>query len=127
MQNTNTTPVVETPVVTKQKGRPVVEGCTRQQKLAAIAARIAAGETIQRGRPTSATSARQQKFADKAAKIAAGIKVGPGRPKMIKTETVEVVAETPAPKAPKGKKAKIEVALADAFMEPISTEAEVVL
>ena len=106
MQNTNTTPVV-----TKQKGRPVVEGCVRQQKLAAIAARIEAGETIQRGRPTSSDSARQQKFADKAAKIAAGIKVGPGRPKMIKTETVEVVAEIP--------EVMDEVALADEFMEDV--------
>ena len=111
MQNTNTTPVVETPVVTKQKGRPVVEGCVRQQKLAAIAARIAAGETIQRGRPTSSDSARQQKFADKAAKIAAGIKVGPGRPKGTKTETVEVVAEIP--------EVMDEVALADEFMEDV--------
>jgi hypothetical protein len=108
MQNTNTTPVVETPVVTKQKGRPVVEGCVRQQKLAAIAARIAAGETIQRGRPTSSDSARQQKFADKAAKIAAGIKVGPGRPKGTKTE---VVAEIP--------EVMDEVALADEFMEDV--------
>jgi len=45
-KNTNTENTVK-----KSKGRPAVEGSARQAKLAAQAARIAAGGEIKRGRP----------------------------------------------------------------------------
>ena len=35
------------------KGRPAVEGSVRQAKLAARAARVAAGGTVKRGRPAT--------------------------------------------------------------------------
>jgi hypothetical protein len=110
MAKKNKETVVETPVVAevvatevvvvKQKGRPVVAGSVRQLKLAAVAAKVAAGAEIKRGRPVAATSARQQKFADKAAKVAAGIKVGPGRPKMVKPEVVAVLPTVPVEDIP---------------------------
>ena len=44
----------KTETVKGSKGRPVVETSARQAKLAAQAAKIAAGETIKRGRPKAA-------------------------------------------------------------------------
>jgi len=37
-----------------KRGRPTVEGSARQAKLAAKAAKLAAGESIKRGRPAKA-------------------------------------------------------------------------
>ena len=62
------------------KGRPTVEGSARQARLAARAARVAAGGTVQRGRPAIEGSARQAKLAAQAARIAAGGEIKRGRP-----------------------------------------------
>jgi hypothetical protein len=67
--------------VKKSKGRPTVEGSARQARLAARAARVAAGGEVKRGRPAVATSARQAKLAAQAAKVAAGETIKRGRPK----------------------------------------------
>jgi len=64
----------------KSKGRPTVEGSARQARLAARAARVAAGGTVQRGRPSVEGSARQAKLAAQAARIAAGGEIKRGRP-----------------------------------------------
>ena len=63
-----------------KRGRPTLEGSARQARLAARAARVAAGGEVKRGRPASQTSARQAKLAAKAAKIAAGESIKRGRP-----------------------------------------------
>ena len=62
------------------KGRPTVEGSARQARLAARAARVAAGGEVKRGRPAVQTSARQAKLAAQAARIAAGGIIQRGRP-----------------------------------------------
>jgi hypothetical protein len=72
------------------KGRPTVEGSVRQARLAARAARVAAGGTVQRGRPSVEGSARQAKLAAQAARIAAGGEIKRGRPAVKKA--VEVAA-----------------------------------
>jgi hypothetical protein len=72
------------------KGRPTVEGSARQARLAARAARVAAGGTVQRGRPSVEGSARQAKLAAQAARIAAGGEIKRGRPATKKV--VEVAA-----------------------------------
>ena len=64
----------------KSKGRPTVEGSARQARLAARAARVAAGGTVQRGRPSVEGSVRQAKLAAQAARIAAGGEIKRGRP-----------------------------------------------
>ena len=74
------------------KGRPVVENSARQMRLAARAARVAAGGEVKRGRPAVQTSARQAKLAAQAARIAAGETIKRGRPKVEKVAT-EVAAE----------------------------------
>jgi len=71
-----------------KRGRPTVEGSARQSRLAARAARVAAGGEVKRGRPANGSSARQAKLAAKAAKIAAGEVIKRGRP----TKQAEVVA-----------------------------------
>ncbi len=81
--------IVET---VKSKGRPVVENSARQMRLAARAARVAAGGEVKRGRPAVQTSARQAKLAAQAARIAAGEVIRRGRPKVEKVVT-EVAAE----------------------------------
>ncbi len=43
--------------VKRSKGRPVVEGSARQARLAARAARVAAGGTVKRGRPAGTKNA----------------------------------------------------------------------
>ena len=53
-----------------KRGRPTVETSARQARLAARAARVAAGGEVKRGRPASQGSARQAKLAIKAAKLA---------------------------------------------------------
>lgn len=63
-----------------KRGRPTVEGSARQSRLAARAARVAAGGEVKRGRPANQQSARQAKLAIKAAKIAAGESIKRGRP-----------------------------------------------
>ena len=62
------------------KGRPTVEGSARQARLAARAARVAAGGTVQRGRPAVEGSARQAKLAAQVARVAAGGEIKRGRP-----------------------------------------------
>ena len=71
-----------------KRGRPTVEGSARQSRLAARAARVAAGGEVKRGRPANGNSARQAKLAAKAAKIAAGEVIKRGRP----SKQAEVVA-----------------------------------
>jgi len=71
-----------------KRGRPTVEGSARQSRLAARAARVAAGGEVKRGRPANGSSARQAKLAVKAAKIAAGEVIKRGRP----SKQAEVVA-----------------------------------
>ena len=63
-----------------KRGRPVVGTSARQARLAARAARVAAGGEVKRGRPASQGSARQAKLAIKAAKLAAGETIKRGRP-----------------------------------------------
>ena len=65
---------------TVKRGRPTVEGSARQARLAARAARVAAGGEVKRGRPANANSARQAKLAAKAAKLANGEAIKRGRP-----------------------------------------------
>ena len=60
-------------------------------RLAARAARVAAGGEVKRGRPAVATSARQAKLQAKAAKIEAGMTIKRGRPKMQKAEAATEV------------------------------------
>jgi hypothetical protein len=88
----NSVETVETVEVVKSKGRPVVENSARQMRLAARAARVAAGGEVKRGRPAVQTSARQAKLAAQAAKIAAGESIKRGRPKAEKVVT-EVAVE----------------------------------
>ena len=71
------------------KGRPTVEGSARQARLAARAARVAAGGEVKRGRPAVEGSVRQAKLAARAARVAAGGTVKRGRPA---TKQVEVAA-----------------------------------
>lgn len=71
-----------------KRGRPTVEGSARQSRLAARAARVAAGGEVKRGRPANGSSARQAKLAVKAAKIAAGEVIKRGRP----SKQAEVIA-----------------------------------
>jgi hypothetical protein len=74
---------------TVKRGRPTIEGSARQARLAARAARVAAGGEVKRGRPASANSARQAKLAAKAAKLANGEAIKRGRPA---TKQAEVAA-----------------------------------
>lgn len=83
-------------VATRSKGRPTVEGSARQARLAARAARVAAGGEVKRGRPTVVNSARQTKLNARAEALANGVAIKRGRPKMEKpaVETaVEAVVE----------------------------------
>lgn len=75
------TPIVETTMETTTKvlGRPVNPNSARQQRLAELEAKRAAGE-CKRGRPTVAGSKRQEVLAARAAKVAAGIELKRGRP-----------------------------------------------
>lgn len=91
------TPVIETPVLSeKRRGRPVLEGCARQKRLAEMAARKESGGYVGRGRPTNAESARQKKFAQREALIQAGVVIKPGRPKMVVSPVVNVEVNIPA-------------------------------
>lgn len=95
-----TTPETETLVVesveSARRGRPVIDGSVRQAKLAAQAARVAAGGSISRGRPSNPTSARQARLAAQEARKASGLDIRVGRPKgsgkpKEAVETTEVV------------------------------------
>jgi len=88
-----TTVVAEATKETAKRGRPVIEGSARQAKLAAKAAKVAAGETISRGRPSNPASKRQARLAAQAARKAQGLEVKVGRPKKVET------AEAPAVEA----------------------------
>jgi hypothetical protein len=96
MPSKKTVNTVETTVVKSEKrGRPAVEGSARQAKLAARAARVAAGGSVERGRPSNPTSARQARLAAQAERVSRGIDIKVGRPKgskaVITTEVVEAV------------------------------------
>ena len=69
-----------------KRGRPVVGTSARQARLAARAARVAAGGSVGRGRPANGESARQKKLAERASKIAAGVEIKRGAPKKVKPE-----------------------------------------
>ena len=87
--STKTTTTVGKETGKGSKGRPTVEGSARQARLAARAARVAAGGKVQRGRPAVEGSARQAKLAAQAARIAAGGEIKRGRPAVKKaTEPV---------------------------------------
>jgi hypothetical protein len=73
---------------TGQRGRPVISNSARQAKLAARAARVAAGGSVERGRPANPNSKRQARLAAQAARAAAGVEIKVGRPKSTKTEAV---------------------------------------
>ena len=91
---TKTTKSVET-TVAKSKGRPTVEGSARQARLAARAARVAAGGEVKRGRPSNPGSARQSKLTARAEALANGVAIKRGRPKMekpVEATAVEAVA-----------------------------------
>ena len=79
-----------------KRGRPVNGTSERQKRLAAMAEKAAAnGGLLKRGRPVNGTSARQQKLAAIEAKKAMGIEVKRGRPAAPKVEEVApVVVET---------------------------------
>ena len=66
---------------TIKRGRPVLETSARQAKLAARAARIAAGGTVERGRPSNPESKRQARIAAPEARKASGVEIKVGRPK----------------------------------------------
>ena len=66
---------------TAKRGRPVVENSARQAKLAARAARVAAGGSVERGRPANPNSKRQARIAAQEARKAAGVEIKVGRPK----------------------------------------------
>lgn len=70
---------VEITSITKQLGRPVNPNSARQQRIAELEAKRAAGE-CKRGRPTVAGSKRQEVLAAREAKRAAGIELKRGRP-----------------------------------------------
>lgn len=75
-----------------KRGRPVLETSARQAKLAARAARIAAGGSAERGRPANPESKRQARLAAQVARAAAGIVIKAGRPKSVaKTAETEAV------------------------------------
>lgn len=65
-------------------GRPVETGSARQERLAKIAAKVAAGEVVKRGRPVEMDSKRQEELTAKKARqaeiIAAGGSIHRGRP-----------------------------------------------
>ena len=83
----NETVTIET-TESKRRGRPVVNGSSRQARLEARAARVAAGGSVSKGRPSNPNSARQVRLAAQEARKASGIDVKPGRPKVAKTEEV---------------------------------------
>ncbi len=74
-----------------KRGRPVIEGSTRQAKLATRQTKLANGESISRGRPSNPTSKRQARLAAQAARAASGLEIKVGRPKGSK-KTAEVAA-----------------------------------
>ncbi len=75
-----------------KRGRPVVSTSARQAKLAARAARVAAGGKIERGRPANPESKRQARLQAQADRAAAGIAVKVGRPKGATTKPEAVNA-----------------------------------
>ena len=84
--STKTTTTVGKEAGKGSKGRPTVEGSARQARLAARAARVAAGGEVKRGRPSVEGSARQAKLAAQAARVAAGGEIKRGRPAVKKAE-----------------------------------------
>lgn len=76
--------------ITKRRGRPVIEGSVRQQKLAKQTERVINGEVIRRGRPSNPNSSRQLKISQRMEILANGGVIKRGRPKMVKEERVKV-------------------------------------
>lgn len=78
-----------------KRGRPVVEGSAHQLKLKAQAERKEAnGGQARRGRPVDPNSPRQQRLAEIAAKKAAGMEIKRGRPAQEKADNSEAVNVT---------------------------------
>lgn len=97
---TATTEATAETKVAGKRGRPVVDGSKRQEKLAA---REAAGGEVKRGRPVKGESKRQQRLAAQEARKAAGEPVKVGRPKGTAkpkaeptVEATDAVTEAPA-------------------------------
>lgn len=91
--NNETTTAVATETKTAQRGRPVVEGSARQQKLKLIAERVAAGQEIKRGRPSNPNSSRQARLKAQADRVAAGFVLKPGRPSMKVQSVSELLSD----------------------------------
>jgi len=86
----------------KRLGRPIDPNSPRQLRLAEQA-RLREEGKLKRGRPMVEGCARQQRLAERAERIANGTGTGkPGRPKMIKPEIIPFVSAEDAAKAPAG-------------------------
>lgn len=59
-------------VESRKRGRPVVEGSERQQRLAKYEAKRAAGIEVKRGRPSNPNSDRQKRLAERESKLQNG-------------------------------------------------------
>lgn len=77
---------------TAKRGRPTVENSARQARLAARAARLAAGGELKKGRPANPNSARQLKITKRQEAMVSGIEIKRGRPKVEKAQVTEEVA-----------------------------------
>jgi hypothetical protein len=71
-----------------RRGRPAVEGSARQARMAARAARLAAGGELKRGRPSNPNSARQMKIAKRQEILENGGELKRGRKATPKAEAV---------------------------------------
>lgn len=84
----------------ERRGRPVVPGCARQQRLASYEAKKAEGHELKQGRPVNGESERQKRLAAMEAKrIANGGVLKRGRPAQPKPE--------PVAEAPKGEETEV--------------------
>lgn len=82
----------------KKPGRPIVEGCARQIRLAKMAEKAAKGE-LKRGRPANPDSERQKRIQEREIKKQNGETIKRGRPAKVKTDA-NVVIDVPAPNVP---------------------------
>ena len=100
-------------VEVKQLGRPVNPNSARQQRLAELAAKKAAGE-LKKGRPVNTESARQQRLAELAAKKANG-ELRRGRPvkegsaRQIRIAELQAKAAANGGVIKRGRPAKVEI------------------
>lgn len=86
-----------TEVKPETRGRKVNPTSARQQRLAAMAAKVAAGGELKRGRPVDPNSARAKRMAEMEAKKKAGIEVKRGRPAKAKVEAPATPVENEQP------------------------------